>query len=99
MIASDSLYSRRMSSSSTRRRSRGEIDRRYFFADILRKTGGAALVLVVLIAAGTPLTVREAFSGDWTQYVAVMVGFGLVGAALLLAGRALRRRTSHYDQD
>jgi hypothetical protein len=83
----------------TRRRSRAEIDRRFFFADILRKTGGAALVLLALIAAGTPLTVRETFSGGWTQYAAVMTGFGLIGVACMLAGRYLRRQTDHYDQD
>jgi hypothetical protein len=82
-----------------RRRSRAEIDRRYLFADIFRKTGGAALLLVVLIAAGTPLTVREAFSSEWSQYALVMTAMGAIGLALMLIGRALRRRTSHYDRD
>jgi hypothetical protein len=83
----------------TRRRSRAEIDRRYVFADIFRKTGGAALALVVLIAAGTPLTVREAFTSEWLQYALVMSTMGGIGLALILVGRALRRQTSHYDHD
>jgi hypothetical protein len=88
-----------MSASTTRRRSRGEIDRRFLLADIFRKTGGAVLLLVALIAAGTPFTVREALSSGLTQYVAIMGGFAAVGVALFLAGRALRRNATHWDTD
>ncbi len=95
--AADSAYNLPMTT--IRRRSRAEIDRRYLFADIFRKTGGAAILLVVLIAAGTPLTVREAFSGEWTQYALVMSVMGVIGVALMIIGRALRRQTSHYDRD
>jgi len=88
-----------MTSAPTRRRSRGEIDRRFMMADILRKAGGAVLLLVALIAAGTPMTVREALSSGLTQYVAIMGGFGATGVGLFLAGRALRRNATHWDRD
>jgi hypothetical protein len=42
------------------RRSRGEIDRNYFFGDVLIKTGAAVLLVLVLIALYTPFTLRDA---------------------------------------
>jgi hypothetical protein len=84
---------------SIHRRSRAEIDRRFLLADILRKAGGAVIALLLLIAAGTPFSAREAVTSGMTQYLSIMIGFGAIGVGLMIAGGALRRHATHWDQD
>ncbi len=81
------------------RRSRGEIDRNYFFGDVLIKTGVAAFVALALIAIYTPFSLMGALQEGMHQYVAVMGGFGALGLISFLAGRHLRRNATHWDFD
>src|SRR5678815_3424189 len=43
-----------------KQRPRGEIDRNYFFGDVLRKSGGARFVALFLISAYTPFSWGQA---------------------------------------
>lgn len=81
------------------RRPRGEIDRNYFFGDVLIKTGAAVLIVVVLIAAYTPFTLRGALQAQMYEYIAVMGGFAAAGVILYLIGRHFRREATHWDFD
>ena len=81
------------------RRSRGEIDRNYFFGDVLIKTGAACALVLLAIAAYTPFTLMGAIRDGMYGYVAVVGSFGLIGAACLLVGRHLRREATHWDVD
>jgi hypothetical protein len=81
------------------RRSRGEIDRNFFFGDILMRTGVAAAAAIAIIAAYTPFSIGQALSDGLYAYLALMTGFGLIGVALYLAGRHLRREATHWDFD
>ncbi|MBI1187288.1 MAG: hypothetical protein GC206_08165 [Alphaproteobacteria bacterium] len=81
------------------RRSRAEIDRNYFFGDILIRAGAAALIAVALIAAATPFSLRDAVDDGMAGYLAVMGGFAAFGVGVLLYGRHLRRCATHWDKD
>lgn len=81
------------------RRPRGEIDRNYFFGDVLIKTGVAVLIAIALIAAYTPFTLEGALQERMYEYLAVMGGFAAVGVILYLVGRHLRREATHWDFD
>lgn len=79
------------------RRSRAEIDRNYFFGDVLLRTGVAVGVVIFLIAGITPFSWRDALNDGLYAYLTLMTLFGLVGVLCLLAGRALRRNATHWD--
>ncbi len=81
------------------RRPRAEIDRNYFFGDVLIKTGAAVGVALGFIALSTPFTLMGAIEDGMYDYVAVMVSFAGVGAGAFLYGRHLRREATHWDFD
>lgn len=81
------------------RRPRAEIDRNYFFGDVLIKTGVAALVALGMIALFTPFTLMGAIEDGMYDYVAVMGGFAFVGLAAFFTGRHLRHEATHWDFD
>lgn len=85
--------------SKPQRRPRGEIDRNYFFGDVLIKTGAAVYVALGLIALYTPVTLMGAIRDGAIDYLAVMGGFGAIGLASFLVGRHLRREATHWDFD
>lgn len=81
------------------RRSRGEIDRNYFFGDVFIKTGVAVALAIGLIAAYTSTSLAQAIMhGDWA-YLSIMGGFGAAGVVLFLFGRHLRKTATHWDFD
>ena len=61
--------SKSKSASKPQRRPRGEIDRNYFFGDVLIKTGVAVAVALGAIALYTPFTLREAIDDGMYDYV------------------------------
>ncbi|MBL8530492.1 MAG: hypothetical protein JNK94_02050 [Hyphomonadaceae bacterium] len=81
------------------RRPRGEIDRNYFFGDVLIKTGVAVGVALAVIAFSTPFTLRDAIDDGMYDYVAVMSLFGGIGLFAFLYGRHLRREATHWEFD
>lgn len=81
------------------RRPRGEIDRNFFFGDLLIKTGTAVIVAIVLIAAYTPFSLRDAIADGMFDYLAVMGVFGAIGLGCFLLGRHLRNEATHWDFD
>ena len=81
------------------RRPRAEIDRNYYFGDVLIKTGVAVVVALVLIALYTPVTLMGAIQDGMVDYLAVMGAFAGLGLAAYLAGRHLRREATHWDFD
>jgi hypothetical protein len=81
------------------RRPRGEIDRNYFFGDVLIKTGAAMFVALGLIALYTPFTLMGAIRDGMTDYIAVMGTFAGLGCAAFFVGRHLRRNATHWDFD
>lgn len=81
------------------RRSRGEIDRNYYFGDVLIKTGVALAVALALIAAATPATLASAIADGMYDYLGLMGGFGMVAACVFAFGRHLRREATHWDFD
>ena len=86
-------------SSKPERRARGEIDRNYFFGDVLIKTGAAVAVALGIIALYTPFTLRDAIDGGMFEYVAVMGVFAGLGLFSFLYGRHLRREATHWEFD
>lgn len=81
------------------RRPRAEIDRNYFFGDVLMKTGWAVVIVIGLIAIYTPFNLMGAVRTHMYDYLAVMGIFGTIGVASYLAGRHLRHEATHWDFD
>jgi hypothetical protein len=81
------------------RRPRAEIDRNYFFGDVLIKTGVAVALVLGLIALYTPFTLQDALRDQMYGYLAVMGVFAAIGASAYLFGRHLRREATHWDFD
>lgn len=81
------------------RRPRGEIDRNYFFGDVLIKTGAAVGVALGLIALYTPFTLMGAIEDGMYDYVTVMGIFAAIGLACYFTGRHLRHEATHWDFD
>lgn len=81
------------------RRPRGEIDRNYFFGDVLIKTGAACFLVIFAIAAYTPFSLRSALDDGMYDYLAVMGSFALVAVACFMIGRHLRHEATHWDFD
>ncbi|HWA01846.1 MAG TPA: hypothetical protein VG841_16180 [Caulobacterales bacterium] len=85
--------------SKERRRTRSEIDRNYFFGDVLIKTGVAVAFAIAAIALYTPFSVKEAMQRHMYDYLSVMAAFGIVGVAAFFGGQHLRRVATHWDFD
>ena len=81
------------------RRPRAEIDRNYFFGDVLIKTGVAVAVAIGLIALYTPFTLKDALREHMYGYLSVMGVFAAIGLVAYLVGRHLRREATHWDFD
>jgi len=81
------------------RRPRGEIDRNYFFGDVLIKTGAALAVVIVMISAYTPFTIESALRDHMYDYLVVMGVFSAIAVATFLVGRHLRHEATHWDFD
>jgi hypothetical protein len=93
------MAKRKASASRPERRPREEIDRNYFFGDVLIKTGVAVGVALALIAAFTPFSLATAYHDRMYAYLAVMGLFAVIGMACFLYGRHLRREATHWDFD
>ena len=91
--------SKRKSTLKPSRRPRGEIDRNYFFGDVLIKTGVAVVIALGAVALYTPFTLREAIDDGMYDYVAVMGVFGGLGLFAFLYGRHLRKEATHWEFD
>ena len=87
------------SASKPQRRPRGEIDRNYFFGDVFIKTGVAVALVLAMIAAYTPVTLKGALEEQMYDYLAVMGVFTLIALGCYLFGRHLRREATHWDFD
>jgi hypothetical protein len=94
-----SMSKRKASAAKPQRRPRAEIDRNYFYGDVLIKTGVAVGVALGLIALYTPFTLMDAIHDGMNDYLAVMGTFGVIGLAAFLAGRHLRHEATHWDFD
>lgn len=81
------------------RRPRAEIDRNYFFGDVLIKTALAVAVALGLIALYTPFTLRGAVDSGMYAYLTIMGVFAALGIACFAVGRHLRRQATHWDFD
>jgi len=81
------------------RRPRGEIDRNYFFGDVLIKTGVAVAVVLGFVVLFTPFTLRDAIDDGMYDYVAVMGSFAAMGLFAFLYGRHLRKEATHWEFD
>jgi hypothetical protein len=81
------------------RRSRGEIDRNYFFGDVLMRTGLAVGFAMALVAALTPYSFSDALRQGLYAYLGLMTTFGVIGLLLYFAGRHLRHEATHWDFD
>lgn len=79
------------------RRPRGEIDRNYFFGDVLIKTGVAVGVALAAIALYTPFSLRQAIDDGMYDYVSVMGIFAGLGLFAFIYGRHLRREATHWE--
>jgi len=85
--------------SKAHRRPRGEIDRNYFFGDVLIKTGVAVAVALAVIALYTPFTLRDAIDEGMYGYVTVMGVFAGLGVFAFIYGRHLRKEATHWEFD
>lgn len=81
------------------RRSRGEIDRNYFFGDVFIKTGVAVFVALGFIVLYTPFTLMDSINDGMWDYLTVMGVFGATGIAFFFTGRHLRHEATHWDFD
>lgn len=81
------------------RRPRGEIDRNYFFGDVLIKTGVALYVALGLILATTPGLLHGTLRQGMTPYFSVLGVFAVIGLGTFLVGRHLRREATQWDFD
>lgn len=81
------------------RRPRAEIDRNYFFGDVLIKTGAAVAIALIGIALYTPFSLMDAINDGMYDYLGVMGVFALIGLAALIGGYHLRREATHWEFD
>lgn len=79
-------------------RPRAEIDRNYFLGDVLRKTGASLWVALFLISAYTPFSWGQAQHNS-VNFGTVVAIFAVIGLALYLYGRHLRREATHWEAD
>lgn len=81
-----------------KQRPRGEIDRNYFFGDVLMRTGAALFVALGLLAAYTPFSLGQA-QHNGANLGTVAGIFAAIGVSLYLYGRHLRREATHWESD
>lgn len=93
------MAKRKRAAPKAQRRPRAEIDRNYYFGDVLIKTGVAVTIVLGMIAAYTPFSLMGAINDGMYEYLAVMSLFGLIALASFLTGRHLRRQATHWDFD
>lgn len=93
------MAKRKSSPAKPQRRPRREIDRNYFFGDVLIKTGVAAGVALGMVALFTPFTLMDAIRDGMYDYAAVTGAFAALGMASFLYGRHLRREATHWEFD
>lgn len=93
------MAKRKASTPKAQRRPRAEIDRNYFFGDVLIKTGAAVFIAIGAIAIFTPFSLSDAIHDGMYDYLAVMGGFGCLGAVAFFTGRHLRHEATHWDFD
>lgn len=93
------MAKRKAAQPKAQRRPRGEIDRNYFFGDVLIKTGVALFVALGLILATTPGLLHGALQHGTTPYFTVLGVFAVIGLATFLVGRHLRREATQWDFD
>lgn len=94
-----SMAKRKSAAPKRQQRPRTEIDRNYFFGDVLRRTGGAVAVVIALIAIYTPFNLMGAFHDGMWDYLTVMGLFGAIGVGCYLTGVHLRREATHWEFD
>ncbi|HVY85528.1 MAG TPA: hypothetical protein VG943_10375 [Caulobacterales bacterium] len=82
-----------------RRRSRGEIDRNYFFGDVLIKTGVAIAFALAGVILYTQHGFRIAFQDHLYDYLTVISVFAVLGVAAFFLGHHLRSTATHWDFD
>ena len=93
------MAKRKRAQAKVARRPRAEIDRNYYFGDVLIKTGVAVAVVLLLVAIITPFSLMDAINDGMWDYLAVVGTFGALGLAAYLTGRHLRREATHWDFD
>ncbi|HYD71958.1 MAG TPA: hypothetical protein VEF55_02380 [Candidatus Binatia bacterium] len=93
------MAKRKAAAAKPHRRPRAEIDRNYFFGDVLIKTGAAVFVAIAAIAIFTPFSLSDAVQDGMYDFLAVIAGFGTLGLVAFLVGRHLRRNATHWDFD
>jgi hypothetical protein len=92
------MAKRKAAAPQRKQRPRAEIDRNYFFGDVLMRTGVALFVALGLVFAYTP------FSSGQAQHNGANFGtlagiFAVMGVGLYLYGRHLRREATHWEAD
>jgi len=80
-----------------RRRTRAEIDRNYFFGDVMIKTGVAVIAALAAIIAYTQHGFRVAFEDRLYDYLTVISVFAAIGVAAFFYGQHLRKTATHWD--
>lgn len=90
---------KRSTQQKAQRRPRAEIDRNYYFGDVLIKTGTAVAVVLLIVAMATPFSLMGAIRDGMWDYLAVVGTFGALGLAAFLTGRHLRHEATHWDFD
>jgi len=93
------MAKRKAAAPKPQRRPRNEIDRNYFFGDVLIKTGVALYVALGLIVAVTPNLVSGTLSHGVTPYATLLGVFAVIGIIAFLVGRHLRSEATQWDFD
>jgi hypothetical protein len=81
-----------------KQRPRGEIDRNYFFGDVLMRTGAALFVALGLLSAYVPFSWGQV-QRNGASFGTLLAIFVVIGAGLYFFGRHLRREATHWDSD
>ncbi len=92
------MAKRKAAAPKRKQRPRAEIDRNYFFGDVLRKTGAALFVALALISAYTPFSWGQA-QHNGANFGTVVAIFAIIGFGLYLYGGRLRREATHWEAD
>lgn len=93
------MAKRKTTTTKPKQRPRAEIDRNYFFGDVLRKTSGAVWVALFMIALFTPFNLMGAIHQGMWDYLTVMGLFAAIGGVCYFTGTHLRREATHWEFD